>query len=860
MEIGNNADSFQPIDGGVGRACRGANLTDTQPAYYINYNPLEVDTLAACKAMCVGTLDCQGIQFSIYGCQVWTRPEGIENTAISPALTCLRYSPFRLIDGFDGRSCRGQDSSDNVPNGLYSQVSSSAECQQNCLQNPECTGIEYDRATLGCQVWTNSILASVVSGSKTCMRYEPFFDADEGTNRACRGPSGDSWPSYYLVFNYTWATGPSIDECKERCLSVHGCRGIEYTKALCKVWTRPIQSTALQQGSLCLRYGSFDPHELLDAFVDVHGGLNRSCRGSNASDVDASYFTSVGPARASTLEACKILCMRTSACKAIQFSSSECQLWNKGVEATASAEGVQCLKLQPFRDFDGSQDQLCEATSQPNGVAVGTLSDCQDLCYESVRCTGINFNEGICHVFTGDFSSRFSPGSRCFSFQPFVAVDGGVDRDCRGAHENDISEEYFVRVEASTLEDCKLHCLSNSTCTGLAFSSGDCKLWTRSDGIKFSKFQPGSICLRFHLLDSLLADCAFNPVDGGKDRACRGMNESDNLDSHYTVHLTWPENSSVESCQSLCQNTLGCKGIEFRLGACEIWMLTGGIQASVWAAGRTCMEYEPFQSVDGFSDRVCRGSNADSSEYFEIYSPVQAPSLAACQNLCISTPGCQGVEYRGWCEVWTHGIMSTAYSPGSQCLKYQPFVAVDGGSNRACRGSHPGDSWSSYYELYGAASQDVESHVESLDQCKSLCMAKPSCKGIEYRDGRCEVWTRRGGIGSSVASTGSICLRKGGSGLDSLEAFEAAFGANRTCLGSNDSADLLVWGPQRVGTEEECRALCVSTPGCKGIDFASEGCRIWTRDIQSSAPQARDSQIYILCACVCHVDQYTKII
>eukprot|EP00434_Breviolum_minutum_P046845 symbB.v1.2.043396.t1/scaffold14294.1/size865/1 len=41
MEIGTTADAFQPIDGGAGRACRGANQTDTQPAYYINYNPSE---------------------------------------------------------------------------------------------------------------------------------------------------------------------------------------------------------------------------------------------------------------------------------------------------------------------------------------------------------------------------------------------------------------------------------------------------------------------------------------------------------------------------------------------------------------------------------------------------------------------------------------------------------------------------------------------------------------------------------------------------------------------------------------------------------------------------------------------------
>eukprot|EP00438_Fugacium_kawagutii_P011865 Skav208120 [mRNA] locus=scaffold1223:27752:32990:- [translate_table: standard] len=656
-------------------------------------------------------------------------------------------------------------------------------------------------------------------------------------NRSCRGADADSWPSYYLIYDHTW-TRPSIDECKDRCLAIRGCRGIEYTKTSCKVWTRAIQSTVVQQGALCLRFGSFDPHELLDSFVAVHGGQNRACRGGNSSDADASYFTSVGPARAGSLEACKILCMRTSGCNAIQFSSSECQLWTRdeGVETTALEEGVQCLKFQPFRDFDGSQDRVCEAPVQPGGVAVGTLKDCQDLCYESVRCTGINFHNGICHVFTGEFSSRSAFGSRCSSFQPFVSVDGGVDRDCRGAHENDISEDYFVTTEAPTLEACKLQCILNSTCQGIAFSSGDCKVWTRSDGIKFSKFKPGSVCLRYQMLDSLLVDCAFKPVDGGKDRACRGANESDNLDSHFTVHLSWPENSSVESCQDLCQNTLGCKGIEFRLGACEIWMVAEGIQASVWAAGRTCMRYEPFESVDGFTDRVCRGINATDSaeEYFDIYSPVQAPTLEACQNLCSETVGCQGIEYRGWCEVWTRpgGITATAYSPGSQCLKYQPFVGVDGGSNRACRGSHPADTWSSYYELYGP---DV---VGSLDHCKTLCLAEESCKGIEYRDGRCEVWTRRAGIGSSAPSTGSMCLRKRSTASNpgALNAFYTAL-VNQTCKGQGGEPDYI--GPQLVGTEEQCRALCISTPGCTAIDFGLDGCRTWTSEIQSSVFQVR---------------------
>ena len=558
----------------------------------------------------------------------------------------------------------------------------------------------------------------------------------------------------------------------------------------------------------------------------MHGGLNRSCRGSNASDVDASYFTSVGPARAGTLEACKILCMRTSACKAIQFSSSECQLWNKGVEATASAEGVQCLKLQPFRDFDGSQDQLCEATSQPNGVAVGTLSDCQDLCYESVRCTGINFNEGICHIFTGDFSSRFSPGSRCFSFQPFVAVDGGVDRDCRGAHEDDMRETHYVQAEAPTLDDCKMQCLFHPMCKGIAYSSPGCKLWTRTRGIQASKFAPGYVCLQLGVTDPLydLSVSAFTLIDGGHNRACRGQDVFDNLDSHFSVHLNWPENSSVEACQSLCMRTPACKGIEFRSGACEIWTLSGGIQATVPSTGRACFQYEPFQTLDGFDDRVCRGSNVGDSQasYYSIYAPSETPTLDSCKELCIRNQYCKGIEYRGWCEIWIRpqGIDAVAPSIGSQCLQYRPFMTVEGGTNRECRGADPSDKWSSYYQANQAA---------SLEDCKSLCVRTVHCKGLTYRSGNCEVWTRRGGIQGSAYSSGSLCLRLGPANVwEDSNAFRPLSNALLgfgTCHAPDMS--LLSYGPEAASSLQECKLKCMSTPSCRGIAFNSTGCFVW---------------------------------
>ena len=98
--------------------------------------------------------------------------------------------------------------------------------------------------------------------------------------------------------------------------------------------------------------------------------------------------------------------------------------------------------------------------------------------------------------------------------------------------------------------------------------------------------------------------------------------------------------------------------------------------------------------------------------------------------------------------------MAIAVSPGADCLRYEPFMEVDGGVNRACRGADVGDNWGSYYTIVSES---------SLDGCKEACLSRWNCKGIEYRKGRCEVWTRPAGIQASITSSGALCLRLGGS-------------------------------------------------------------------------------------------------
>ncbi|CAE8610275.1 unnamed protein product [Polarella glacialis] len=85
----------------------------------------------------------------------------------------------------------------------------------------------------------------------------------------------------------------------------------------------------------------------------------------------------------------------------------------------------------------------------------------------------------------------------------------------------------------------------------------------------------------------------FSPVDGGKDRACRGATSSDNSDSYYKVF----SDLSLRDCQSKCMDEALCKGIEHSTeyghnnGHCEIWTLSYGISSSVLVAGYTCMSY-----------------------------------------------------------------------------------------------------------------------------------------------------------------------------------------------------------------------------------------------------------------------------
>lgn len=166
----------------------------------------------------------------------------------------------------------------------------------------------------------------------------------------------------------------------------------------------------------------------------------------------------------------------------------------------------------------------------------------------------------------------------------FEPVTEAMDQACRGATHSDNSADYFQITSSQILDQCKAACraMPHHLCKGIEYSQGRCELWTRPEGIGATKGVTGFTCLRNKIAP------IFVPLEGGRDRACRGAAASDNSASYYHI----AENvDSLQDCQSACMREPGCVGIEFG-GRCELWTRPQGIQAVIYLSGSTCMAYQ----------------------------------------------------------------------------------------------------------------------------------------------------------------------------------------------------------------------------------------------------------------------------
>jgi len=168
----------------------------------------------------------------------------------------------------------------------------------------------------------------------------------------------------------------------------------------------------------------------------------------------------------------------------------------------------------------------------------------------------------------------------------FAPVDGGVGRVCRGATPDDNLQQYYeARTEVASLAMCKSLCIDSAKCTGIEYSDKYrvCELWTRAAGPQSTLEAEGYTCLTFTSL-------AFEEVDGGLDRGCRGPGT---VEVHRNL-------ASLAACTSLCAATPACHGIEYataalgkrRAGNCKLFEGDEGISWTIYAKGYTCFRLE----------------------------------------------------------------------------------------------------------------------------------------------------------------------------------------------------------------------------------------------------------------------------
>lgn len=198
---------FSPVDGGDGRACRGRSARDNSATYYEVVSG--VTQLGDCKAKCVATAGCVGIEHNPRGrgrCEVWTRSEGIQASIPLPGFTCLRLGepsttrPIGSLGTFESlgadTACRGASPRDNSPN--YYLLFSGASldfCKRQCASSEGCQGIEFSGVSSRgrCEVWTRAIEANAAVNGFTCYTFTPPGVPTSTTSTSSPNACSSAW-------------------------------------------------------------------------------------------------------------------------------------------------------------------------------------------------------------------------------------------------------------------------------------------------------------------------------------------------------------------------------------------------------------------------------------------------------------------------------------------------------------------------------------------------------------------------------------------------------------------------------------------------------------------------------------------
>jgi len=188
------------VDGGDGRACRGASAKDNSDMYYAplsEYVYADTDLSAGagtstadrCRQLCRNVPGCAGVELkedgSKHSCEVWTRSGGIQASIPASNYSCWHYEPvkgatpavasdprFSGVDGGFMRVCRDKDGAHAEKDYKATSAASLLDCQKKCLKDPECKGIEFDdvfSTPQRCELWTTAVGSTVYRPGYWCM-------------------------------------------------------------------------------------------------------------------------------------------------------------------------------------------------------------------------------------------------------------------------------------------------------------------------------------------------------------------------------------------------------------------------------------------------------------------------------------------------------------------------------------------------------------------------------------------------------------------------------------------------------------------------------------------------------------------
>lgn len=189
-------------------------------------------------------------------------------------------------------------------------------------------------------------------------------------------------------------------------------------------------------------------------------------------------------------------------------------------------QGGQCItapNATHFTPVDGGEGRACRGSTATDDAGsnflllegVPSQEACMRHCHSTPQCTGIEFGNHVCEVWTVEINASAAvEGYACLKLAPGEGPDPevepqsagaslelrramGQDRECRGAEAGDRSPAYFDATEAPTLEGCERLCLSRAACAGIEYGPGNvCNVWRTA--LKASVPREGVVCIPSH--------------------------------------------------------------------------------------------------------------------------------------------------------------------------------------------------------------------------------------------------------------------------------------------------------------------------------------------------------------------------